>query len=438
MKQRIAVVGTGGRSAMYLNAAARDYTDACELVALCDRNLGRARLAQARVKELCGREVPIYGAADFDRMLAEQKPDRVVVTTGPDRTHSEYIVRSLRSGCDVVTEKPMTTDETRCREILAARHETGRELQVTFNYRYSPPRSQVRQMILDGAIGPVLSANFSWYLDTRHGADYFRRWHRRRENSGSLLVHKATHHFDLVNWWIDDVPDEVFAHGSRRYYTSEHADSIGLAGRGERCLGCPVAAKCPFHLDLAANAGLKALYLDNEQEDGYFRDRCVFSDEVDIWDTMSVSVRYRGGALLSYLLHAYSPVEGYRIAFNGEKGRIEHFASENTYINGDGTVPGELERGKVGTTLIPEFSRPQAIEPATGAGGHGGGDTLLLDDVFRPASRAAAPDRLRRRANQVDGTWSIMVGVAASHSIDSGRPVRIGDLLGDAPLGERW
>lgn len=30
-----------------------------------------------------------------------------------------------------------------------------------------------------------------------------RRWHREKQNSGGLLVHKATHHFDLVNWWID-------------------------------------------------------------------------------------------------------------------------------------------------------------------------------------------------------------------------------------------
>ena len=66
--------------------------------------------------------------------------------------------------------------------------------------------------------------DFCWMLDTRHGAEYFHRWHRMRGNSGSLLVHKATHHFDLVNWWIDDIPEEVFAHGSLRYYTGATAE----------------------------------------------------------------------------------------------------------------------------------------------------------------------------------------------------------------------
>ena len=35
--------------------------------------------------------------------------------------------------------------------------------------------------------------------------------HRLRKNSGSLLVHKATHHFDLLNWWVGSEPEEVFA-----------------------------------------------------------------------------------------------------------------------------------------------------------------------------------------------------------------------------------
>ena len=432
---RYAVIGAGGRSGFYYKAITDKFADSAELVAICDRNPGRAKLRQAAILNETGRDVSVYTDEQFDQMLAETKPDRLVVVTGPDRTHADFIIRGMEAGLDVVTEKPMTTSAGLCRDILEARERTGKSLQVTFNYRYSPPRSQVRRLIKDGSIGDVLSASFSWHLDTRHGADYFRRWHRKRENSGSLLVHKSTHHFDLVNWWIDDVPEQVFAQGSRRYYTPEHADELGLQGRGERCADCPVAERCPFALKLDENPRLKELYRDNESYDGYYRDRCVFSDEIDIWDTMSVTVRYQGGAILSYMLHAYSPVEGYRIAFNGTKGRIEHYASENTYINGDGTVPGELEKGRVGTTLIPEFSRPQELEVDTGSGGHGGGDDPLLEDIFGTVNQN---DPLRRRANQVDGAYSILVGIAAVQSIDEGKPVRISDLIDGAPLGERW
>ena len=89
---------------------------------------------------------------------------------------------------------------------------------VTFNYRYAPKHQKIKELLMSGAIGRVTSVDFSWYLDTTHGADYFRRWHRLREKSGSLWVHKATHHFDLVNWWLDADPVEVSAFGSLQRY----------------------------------------------------------------------------------------------------------------------------------------------------------------------------------------------------------------------------
>jgi predicted dehydrogenase len=433
-KKRYVQVGLGGRSHMYTQAMLTDYSKHAELLALCDKNRGRMEYCNRKiVKGLIGKELPMYAHDQFDRMIAETRAQAVVVTTGPDATHSDYICRAMELGCDVVTEKPMTTDEVRCRKILQTAARTGRKVQVTFNYRYSPPRSQVKELLLQGAIGEVLSVHFHWMLDTRHGADYFRRWHRRRENSGSLLVHKATHHFDLVNWWLGDVPEEVFAQGSLLYYTPQNADARGLQGRGERCRTCPVKAKCPFYIDLEKTEHLRELYLNCEKYDGYIRDKCVFSDEINIWDNMAVTVRYRRGAILNYLLHAYSPIEGYNIVFNGAKGRLEHFCCENTYMSGDGTVPGELKPGNVTITLIPEFSVPQKVEVHCGKGGHGGGDPILLTDIFDPD---APTDPLRRKAYARDGAYSILIGTAAYHSIDSKKMIRISDLLDGAPVDQ--
>ncbi len=424
-RKRYAVVGVGSRSTMYTRAITESYGEHAELVGLCDRNQSRMDLRNRQLPH--GHSpVPTYRDDEFDRMTAQTRPD-VVIVTSMDVTHSDYIVRAMQLGCDVVTEKPMTTDEKRCAEILRTIRQTGRRLQVTFNYRYAPPRSQLKELLDGGAIGEVRSVDFHWLLDTRHGADYFRRWHRRRENSGSLLVHKATHHFDLVNWWIGARPAEVFAFGRRSFYTPQTADEVfSLQGRSERCYTCKVSGRCPFFLDLAANEPLRRMYLECEADDGYFRDRCVFSDQIDIWDTMNVSVRYDSGATMSYSLNAFMPMEGYTIAFNGSRGRLEHRACENTYISGDGTVPGELARGKVSITLIPAFASPRELEVRTGKGGHGGGDVLLLDDVFLPEP---PEDPLGRKAGHLDGAYSILIGVAAYRSIDSGRPVRITDLV---------
>ena len=432
-KTRYAHVGLGGRSRMYLEAIAGDFSDYAEMVGICDINPGRLELYNTDLQETGHPKVPAYTADQFDRMITETKPDRVIVTTGPDVTHSDYIVRAMELGCDVVTEKPMTTDDERCRKILETRAATGRDVQVTFNYRYAPARSQVKQMLDRGDIGEILSVDYTWPLDTQHGADYFRRWHRYRDSSGSLLVHKATHHFDLVNWWLNDIPEEVFCHGTRTFYTPENADRMGLTGRSERCLTCPRTDTCDFFLDLKASEGLKRLYLDHEHHDGYFRDRCVFSDEITIWDNMSVSVRYSRGAVMNYFLLAYAPWEGYQVAFSGTKGRLEHGSTQFGYISGheNAATPGKLKDDGQYVILHTHGADPQGFQPWTGEGGHGGGDPVLLNDIFNPNPPA---DPLGRKANQRDGAYSILTGVAAYKSIDAGMPIKIADLLGDAPL----
>ncbi|MCX8052637.1 MAG: Gfo/Idh/MocA family oxidoreductase [Armatimonadetes bacterium] len=427
-RRRYAIVGVGGRSGMYRRAIGGEYAQHCVIVGFCDTNLGRLRLAQAESKELTGSEPPIYDVkADpnaFDQMIAETRPDEVIVTT-IDRYHSDYIVRAMELGCDVTTEKPMTIDAERCRAIIDTQRKTGRTCRVTFNYRYSPTRTQVKDLLMKGTIGDVLSVDFHWMLNTRHGADYFRRWHSNKANSGGLMVHKATHHFDLVNWWLSDVPVSVIGVGKREFYTPEMAVRMGLSSHHERCLTCPEGDKCGFKIDLTSG-GFKTLYLDNEEFDGYYRDRCVFRPDIDIEDTMNVIVTYSQNTTLCYSLNAFSAWEGYTICFNGTKGRLEHTAQESVYISGDGTVPGAIKKEGTWIRIFPLREPAYQVDLWTGEGGHGGGDPVLLADIFAPEKK---PDPYKRAADQRSGAYSILIGAAANISFETGQPVRIDELV---------
>lgn len=426
-RRRYAIVGVGGRSGCYRNAIDREYSDTSVLVGFCDNNLGRLKIAQQCTLECTGSEPPIYDiAADplaFDRMVSETRPDEVIITSR-DCTHDQYIVRAMELGCDVVTEKPMTTDEKKCQTIIDTQRKTGRNVRVTFNYRYSPPRTQVKDLLMKGTIGEVLSVDFHWVLDTHHGADYFRRWHSIKANSGGLIVHKATHHFDLINWWLSDVPVSVFANGKREFYVPQTAKRLGLTPSG-RCLDCPSAEKCAFRLDLT-RGGLKSFYLDCEHYDGYTRDMCVFRPEIDIEDTINAIVTYSNRTTLSYSLNAFAAWEGYHVVFNGTKGRLEHKEEESAYINGDGTVPGAIKSDGTYVRVYPLRAPAYEVEIWQGEGGHGGGDPVLLKDVFM-ADKPADP--YKRRADQRSGAWSILVGVAANKSMATGMPVKISDLV---------
>jgi predicted dehydrogenase len=424
-RKRYAIVGTGSRSRMYQDALQKTYRDTSELVGLCDLNAGRLELARNRSAQNETSPPPGYAAADFEKMIAETKPDAIIVTT-MDSTHDDYIVRGLEAGCDVITEKPMTTDEKKVMRIQDAVERTGRHVRVCFNYRYTPARTQVKEMLRDGAIGDLLSVDFHWLLNTHHGADYFRRWHGQKQYSGGLMVHKSTHHFDLVNWWLGSNPVEVQAMGKREFYTPEMARRLGLESYHERCQTCPEADKCTFRMDLAASSSLKSLYLDQEHHDGYFRDRCVFHPRIDIEDTMNVMVRYENNVTLSYSLNAFNSWEGYTIAFNGTQGRIEHEIVERIYVNGTDGVQGGIARGGITTRLIPLRGAATDIEPRVSTGGHGGGDKVMLDQLFLDNP---PDDPLLRASDHRGGAASVLIGAAANQCFATGQPVVLDELV---------
>ncbi len=424
-RKRYVLVGTGGRAEFFYGAMVRDFGATAELVAFCDLNETRARYANRLIEEKYGgTAVDLYKASDFEQMIKDKQPDTVIVTS-VDRTHHHYIIRALELGCDVITEKPMTVDEEKCQQILDAVERTGQKVRVTFNYRYAPHHTKARELIRDGAIGKVTSVHFEWLLNTEHGADYFRRWHRDKRNSGGLLVHKSTHHFDLVNFWIDSQPDTVFAFGDLLFYGRENAEQRGQTDFYNRATGNANAEHDPFALHLDRNPNLKAMYLDAEHEDGYQRDQSVFGDGISIEDTMSVVVRYKNKAMLTYSLNAYMPWEGYRIAFNGTAGRIEMEIVEKSYVNagGEKADEGALEGKRI--TVYPMFGKPYEVQVEEREGGHGGGDPVLLNDLFGETEE----DPFHRAADHTDGARSILTGIAANQSIRTGLPVKVDQLV---------
>jgi predicted dehydrogenase len=418
MARRYAIVGLGHRAQMYIDALLGEWSDTGEIVAFCDPNRTRMAYHNARA----GGAVPCFSPDRFAEVLA--MADAVLVTS-VDASHADYVCAALDAGVDVIVEKPLTTTVQGCARIAAAAERSSARLIVTFNYRYSPRNSAVRELLAAGRIGRVTSVHFEWLLDTMHGADYFRRWHREHDKSGGLLVHKSTHHFDLVNWWLGSHPALVFAQTGLEFYGPAGASAAGLP-RPARSHGAPGLGSDPFLLDMTADPRLKALYLDAEHEDGYVRDRDVFDDGVDIDDTMSVLIRYADRTVLTYSLTAYSPWEGYRVAFTGTRGRLELQVCERSWTPPQGAIdPSAAEKQGFERLILQEhWNKPEEISIVNGEGGHGGGDRLLLDDVFRGATE----DPLGRQAGYLDGIRSVLTGVAADRSARTGLPVAPSDL----------
>ena len=403
-KRRYAIVGTGVRAiGMWGRPILRDYGDLVDLVGLCDINPLRVEVAKSQMGASC----PTF--TSFDEMVAKARPDLLMVTT-VDAFHSEYLVKAMERGIDVMTEKPMVIDEAQCRAVLDAEKKTGRKIVVTHNYRYAPKHQKIKELLMGGEIGQITSVDFNWFLDTSHGADYFRRWHRLRSKGGSLWVHKASHHFDLINWWLDAEPVQVSALGTLANY--------GKRGpfRHTNCRPCPHKEKCSYYWDITRSKANVALYVNCESADGYHRDGCVFREDADIFDTMNAVVRYSTDVNMSYSVNTFMPVEGYYLAFNGTKGRLEVRDYERQPWN-----PGEETEMHV----IKNFGKRLKIDLPTATEGHGGGDQVLRDLIFR---KTDAPPHMRLPDSRA-GALSCLTGIAARKSCDEGRPIRISDLV---------
>ena len=422
--KRYAMVGISGRGKGYMRILAEQYAETSEIVAMLDSN-------QARIDDYNKTNkatIPGYNEHEFDKMVAETRPNIAFVST-TDNTHHLYIIAALKHNMDVITEKPMTTKAEYVRAILDAEKKSKGSVTVTFNYRYAPIHSKLKEMIMDNKIGRPTSIDFNYYLDTFHGASYFKRWNRYEETAGSLLITKACHHFDLVNWWLGQDPVEVFAFGALNFYGRDGSYNPEKID-GRRCSTCKT--KCKYfmrhytgdksldeHLINFNNPGNTELY---GKADGYYPDRCIFDSDIDTWDTCSVNVLFSGGTMMSYSLNASLPYEGYRLAINGTEGRLETDA-----IQAKGArLPFPEKSDPQNIRYFPLFDALQVINVLNKGGGHGGGDPLITHDLFVGRDTS---DRTKRAAGSRDGAMSVLLGVAARESLKSGKPIKIADLL---------
>ena len=386
---------------MFLKGLADKIGKTVEITGVYDINRTRCEFYKKTLDTLT-----VYD--DFEKMIRCEKPDAVIVGT-VDSKHKEYVVRALNLGCDVICEKPLCNTYEDCLEIIDAEKHTGKKVTVTFNCRFMPYFAKLKELVSSGVIGKVHAISYNYTLNRWHGGDYFKRWHGKMAISKGMLLHKSTHHFDVINWVLDDLPEKVSAMGLQSFYAKEEKSF------GERCRTCENSAECESYRSQSEKLD-EELYFKAEHEDGYVRDKCAYLPDSDINDNMSVTVMYRRGTLLTYTLNLFSMREGYTMTLTGERGNIIISTYKNDYENGEDAYIKVMTRENE-TVEVP-------VETAPGA--HGGGDVLLRDMIFGDGD---IPDPLGQCADSFAGVASAMIGIAANESIENGKTVDITERL---------
>jgi predicted dehydrogenase len=425
--RRYAVCGISNRAIQtFVKPITGEFRCHAKLVAMLD--VDPKRFAVCKREAPAAEGVPCYPASRLGAMLRETRPDALIVA-GRDDTHCRYILAGLERGLRVITEKPMVANARDAARVLRAEKGSRGKVIVAFNYRYAPIHRRIREMVQEGRLGRIASVDLNWYIDTYHGASYFKRWNRDRRLSGGLAVHKCCHHFDLVSWWIAQQPVQVFACGALNHY-GPRGEHNPAPGAGRHCGTCGVKARCAYVMRWTTRSRDQAPKDDHLADPGqgraasdytgYRPDACIFDPAIEVEDTYAATIRYDGGALLSYSANFSAPYEGYRLAINGTRGRLETMEYHAPH-----RVPFPVPQ----QTLVwhPLFGSREVISVVRSEGGHGGGDPLLLEDLFLGEDpRRSAPILAGARA----GAMAVATGEAVWRSHRANRPVDPRALLG--------
>jgi Predicted dehydrogenases and related proteins len=337
---RLGIIGSGGRGAV-LGAAVHAPDRGARIVACCDVD---AAVLRAN-RDAYGAD--IVATRNYQQLLACEL-DAVIVAT-PDFLHEEHTVAALRHGLTVFVEKPLALTIDGCDRILRTAVKNHARLYVGHNMRHMGFVQKMKELIDDGAIGEV-KACWARHFVGNGGDYYFRDWHADRRFSGSLLLQKATHDFDVIHWLCGGSTRRVSAMGGLTVYGDVKHRLAPV--RGPRRLAPP-----QVRLEVwppKTQRGLNHL--------------------IDVEDLSQVLMHLDNGVFATYSQCHYTPDYWRSYVVIGTEGRIENFG------NGDGGTSVQLWNQR----RSGYHRRGDAVfKIPVKAGGHGGADVAIMAEFCR-------------------------------------------------------
>lgn len=196
MKHNAAIIGYGGMGVWHQKMIAD--VDDLEVTAAYDINPERVTAAA---------ESGIKGYRSINELLDDTSIDIVIIST-PNNFHKELSIASLKSGKNVICEKPAMMNAAELEEVLNVSEETGRIFTVHQNRRWDKDFRIVKKALDDNLIGTP------FYIESRvQGAKGIPGdWRSVKEAGGGMLLDWGVHLLDQVMWMVDSPVKEIYAH----------------------------------------------------------------------------------------------------------------------------------------------------------------------------------------------------------------------------------
>lgn len=380
MKQYSAIlIGAGMRGTIYTNEMLK-FKDKFKVIGVAEPIESRRNIIKEKHNisdDMC------FGG--WEEILAKPKMADLAVICTMDDMHYEPAMKAIELGYNILLEKPVAPTAKECADIALAAEKKGVKVLVCHVLRYTPFFKKVKETVMDGTIGDIMSVIHVEAVGNIHQSHSYVRgnWHSEEETSPMLLA-KCCHDLDIIQWILNEPCEKIQSFGKLTYFTPEYAPE----GAPERCIdgGCPIEDTCPYNS--------KKLYYD-DKNNMWFRPACtkgiskgeiptdqevmtalkttdyglcVYKAHNDVVDHQTVNMQFKSGANATLSMNAFNRGGRY-IRIFGTKGELSaHMDAEKIYIY-------TFEDKK--HTEVPSVSTDESI-----LGGHGGGDAGLVYELY--------------------------------------------------------
>jgi len=197
--------------------------------------------------------------SDLNAALNEQ-PD-VVLVTNPTSLHVETACKALQAGAHVFLEKPFGHSLDGVAEVLDEARQRKRQLMVGYNLRFHPGLQRTRELLMQQAIGSVVSARVEAgeYLPDWHPWEDYRHGYSARRELGGGPVLTFSHELDAACWLLG-APSRIMAMAS--HASSLEIDTEDVAELVLQFASGPLAS---VHVDFARRPPRRSIELVGEQ-----------------------------------------------------------------------------------------------------------------------------------------------------------------------------
>ena len=423
-KLRVIIVGAGNRGDRYAGLM-YNTPDKYEIVGMADPDPAR----RAHFQKDYG--VPEENCfAGWEEILSQPRMADVAVISTVDNMHYQPALMAIDKGYNLLLEKPVAQTAQQCADIANAAREKGVNVLVCHVLRYTPFYGKVKELLMQGAVGEVISIDQVEAIGNVHFSHSYVRgnWHKESDSTPMLLA-KSCHDLDIIQWLLNKPCKQVSSFGSLTHFVPRNAPE----GAPKRCADgtCPAYDTCPYNVikhyyDFKENPrrqiitkGIAKAYTATDEEvmtalktTDY--GLCVYHCDNDVLDHQVVNMEFEGGATATLTVNAFNKGGRY-IRVYGTKGELYAHMKEN-----------EIKIYSFETKEIMVVSTAKADETING--GHGGGDQGIIKELYEYLSGCYTGFR----AADVDiSVRNHMIGFAAEKARHERSVVNVEEMLKD-------